>query len=153
MSTHFAYQDTPDQLRDREEMEAAATGLPAEYLSPLLAGARARGMADAFELLGKAAVLVGETGITLHVNRIAKDMMGSALAVVSRHLIGATPSANSALQALIADAVAGRSGGSVSLPRGEGRLPLVVEALPITGAADDPSQILKAIVTIHEAAR
>jgi hypothetical protein len=150
MSTHFAFQDTPEMLREREDQDAAATSLPAEYLPPLLAGARARGMADAFDLMGKAAVLVGETGMALHVNRAAQEMMGSALAIVSRHLIGADSTANAALQALIADAIAGRAHPRVKLSRGNGKKRLIVEALPISGAASDPNQILKAIVVISE---
>jgi hypothetical protein len=149
MSTHFAYHDTPEQPRDREELDEA-TSLPAEYLPPLLAGARARGMADAFDLMGKAAVLVGETGMALHVNRMAKEKMGSALAIVSRHLIGGNAADSSALQALIADAVAGRTHPPLTLARPDGQTPLRIEALPVVGAAGDPQQILKAIVTISE---
>jgi hypothetical protein len=149
MSAQFAYQAMPEPPHERDEVDREAT-LPAEYLPPLLAGARARGMADAFDLLGKAAILVGETGMTLHVNRAAQSKLGATLAVVSRHLIGADAAANSALQALIADAVAGRAHPRITLAGGEGQSNLTIEALPIADAAGDPNQILKAIVVISE---
>jgi hypothetical protein len=149
MSAQFAYQEMPEPPHERDEVDREAT-LPAEYLPPLLAGARARGMADAFDLMGKAAILVGEMGMTLHVNQAAQAKLGAALAVVSRHLIGANPAANSALQAVIAAAVAGGSHPSISLARGEGLSDLIIEALPIAGAASDPNQMLKAIVVISD---
>jgi hypothetical protein len=150
MSTQFAHQGMPEPPHEREELDHDAAALPAEYLPPLLAGARARGMADAFDLMGKAAILVGEMGMTLHVNQAAQAKLGAALAVVSRHLIGANSAANSALQALIAAAVTGRTHPPISLARGEGRSDLTIEALPIAGAANDPNQVLKAIVVISD---
>jgi hypothetical protein len=147
MSAQFAFQDTPDQVRDRDEVDGA--DLPAEWLPPLLAGARARGIADAFELLGKAAVLVDGSGMALHVNRIAKGFMGSTIAISRRHLVGADAEANAALQALISAAIAGETHPAVALSR-KGQGPLLVEALPIAGAAEDPQQILKAVVTISD---
>jgi hypothetical protein len=148
MSAHFAFQDTPEQARDRDEMDGGA-GLPAEWLPPLLAGARARGIADAFELLGKAAVLLDGSGMALHVNRIAKGFMGSTIAITRRHLIGADAEANTALQALIAAAIAGRPHPGVALSR-TGQGPLLIEALPIAGAAEDAQQMLKAVLIISD---
>jgi hypothetical protein len=152
MSTQFAFHEMPEQPHDREELGSEATALPAEYLPPLLAGARARGMADAFDLMGKAAILIGEAGTTLHVNQAAVSKLGGTLAVVSRHLIGANAAANSALQAMIADAVAGRTHPRITLAAVEGQSSLIVEALPIVGAVGDPNQILKAIVVISDEA-
>jgi hypothetical protein len=148
MSAHFAFQDMPEQARDRDEVDGGAR-LPAEWLPPLLAGARARGIADAFELLGKAAVLLDGSGMALHVNSIAKGFMGSTIAITRRHLIGADAEANSALQVLIGEAIAGRAHPGVALSRKD-QGPLFIQALPIAGAAEDPQQILKAVVTISD---
>ena len=46
---------------------------------PLLAGARARGVADGLEWLGLAAVLLDDRGEVLHVNSGAVELMGEDL--------------------------------------------------------------------------
>ena len=48
-------------------------------LAPLLAGARARGVADGFEWLGLAAVLLDDRGEVLHANCGAIELMGDLL--------------------------------------------------------------------------
>ena len=50
-------------------------------LAPLLAGARARGVADGLELIGAAAALLDEQGEVLHVNARALGLMGQSLFV------------------------------------------------------------------------
>ena len=48
-------------------------------LAPLLAGARARGVADGLEWLGLAAVLLDDRGEVLHVNSGAIELLGEDL--------------------------------------------------------------------------
>ena len=61
-------------------------------LRPLLAGARARGMADAFELLGVAAVFIDEGGFALHINDRARRRLGPQLVGRRRAVAGGRPS-------------------------------------------------------------
>ena len=53
---------------DRASAPPAAPHGAVAPLAPLLAGARARGVADGLELIGAAAALLGEDGEVLHVN-------------------------------------------------------------------------------------
>ena len=61
------------QVWNAVDAEPPAKGAP---LAPLLAGARARGVADGFEWLGLAAILLDDRGEVLHVNPRAVDLMG-----------------------------------------------------------------------------
>ena len=54
---------------------------PAWPLAPLLAGARARGVADAFEWLGLAAILLDERGEVLHLSAGAVELICCVLAI------------------------------------------------------------------------
>ena len=124
-----------------------------EALAPMLAGARARGVADAFELLGMPAVLIDQSGTVLHVGASAMKLLGGDIAVVSRHLVGAAASTNRALQNLIAAALSGEDevvANPVFIAR-EGLAPLTVRAIRIPGASGDPMQLLKAIIVLGEA--
>src|SRR5580692_11683737 len=75
-------------------------------LRPLLAGARARGMADAFELLGVAAVFIDESGFALHINDRARRLLGPQLWVDDGRLRAADPEMDEALGAAIESALA-----------------------------------------------
>lgn len=123
-----------------------------EGLAPLLAGARARGIADAFELLGMAAILIDSSGSVLHVGEAAMQLLGADIAIVSRHIIGATKASNRALQHLVASAISGEDEVTVKpvVMAREGRSPLVVRALPIPGAQGDSMQLLKAVILLAE---
>jgi len=123
-----------------------------EAMAPLLAGARARGIADAFELLGMAAILIDASGTVLHVGEAATKLLGGDIAIVSRHVIGATQATNRALQHLVASAISGEdevTAKPVVMARA-GRPPLMVRALPIPGAERDPMQLLKAVLLLAE---
>jgi hypothetical protein len=67
----------------------------------VIAGARARGIADAFEMLGEGAILLDFSGAVLHVGPHAKTMLGSALAVTGDHVVALTRAASEPLQNLI----------------------------------------------------
>jgi hypothetical protein len=128
----------------------AASGEP---LAPLLAGARARGMADAFALMGLAAVFVGENGRALHVNCRAQSLFGGALAVREGRLTAINDEADHALgDALAATCAAVRrpSAEQVILVRRSARPDLKARILPIEADGEDRFQLLKAVVILEE---
>lgn len=127
----------------------------ADELGPLLAGARARGMADAFALLGAPALLLGEGGRVLHANAAAARCMGSHMAVAEGRFLLADAEMNRRVQLEIHDAVTGRGGeGRRAFPTLlAGRLAARVRVLAIPGAADDSVQLLKAVLLIEADAR
>ena len=117
MSTPVAYREEVDIASDADRTATALGDLPPETLRPLLEGARARGLADAFELIGVPAVLIDTAGAVLHVGAGAAARMGASIAVASRHLVGADPASNRALQDVVAAALAGETK-TVELERG-----------------------------------
>lgn len=80
---------------------APATSVSSSTLGPVIAGARARGIADAFEMLGEGAILLDFSGAVLHVGPLAKPMLGCVLAVVGDHAVALSPKAAGPLQNLI----------------------------------------------------
>jgi hypothetical protein len=70
-------------------------------MAPIIAGARARGIADAFEMMGEGAVLVDFSGAVLHVGAIARPMMGAAITVTRGQIAAASRKAAEPLQALL----------------------------------------------------
>ena len=101
-------------------------------------------------MAGVAVILMGQSGRVLHVGDHAKRLLGNTLNVVSEHLVADTAEANSALEHLIAGAVSAQGElPSVVIERGRRRLCL--RAVPMADAADDPAQLLKALVIITEA--
>jgi hypothetical protein len=148
----FVHSDAATAEATNTEVRASQGLGDFEAMAPFLAGARARGIADAFELLGMAAILIDASGTVLHVGETATKLLGGDIAIVSRHVIGATKATNRALQHLVASAISGEdevTAKPVVLPRA-GRSPLVVRALPIPGAERDPMQLLKAVLLIAE---
>ena len=120
-------------------------------LEPLLAGARARGMADAFELLGLAAVLLDEEGVALHVSARADRLVGRELTISPQgRLRAADLASDAALQATIDRALAGRGDekAPIVLARGEGRPALSLRVVAVN-AANESAQLLRAVVLIE----
>jgi len=145
MSAHFAPHNQPQMLPEADP--AAEFGHRPSTLTPLLAGARARGMADAFELLGKAALLIDASGGVLHVSVAAGRLLGESLMVASRHLIGSNERDNAEIEALVGAALAGASGPPIVVGQGsQTRLRLSALPLPSPG---DPCQLLRAIVFVE----
>lgn len=83
-----------------EEVSPSAKASPST-LEPVIAGARARGIADAFEMLGEGAILLDFSGAVLHVGSLARPMLGSALAITGDHVVALTRTASEPLQNLI----------------------------------------------------
>lgn len=129
--------------RDERGMDATTA-----TLAPLLAGARARGMADALDLLGLAAVLIDDRGLALHVNGRAQSLFGAHLGLCEGRLKAASDDADRALRASIESALTTpRAAGLAIISRGGDKRALALHVLPVNDD-DDRFQILKAVVVI-----
>ncbi|MDP2357051.1 MAG: hypothetical protein Q8M31_13465 [Beijerinckiaceae bacterium] len=91
---------SPGFEQPREGTSPAETVSPSA-LGPVIAGARARGIADALEMLGEGAILLDFSGAVLHVGPRAKPMLGCALAVTGDHVVALSRKATAPLQNLI----------------------------------------------------
>jgi len=136
-----------------------ASGAPSprqEPLAPLLAGARARGMADAFEILGVAAAFIDEGGFALHINDRARRLLGPQLWVDDGRLRAADVDLDEALAAAIESALGAgaQTGAATSFSFASAlRGALALKVLPVAVEAHDPFQLLRAIVVIEEQPR
>ena len=117
-------------------------------LGSLLAGARARGVAEGFAWLGLAAILVDDRGEALDVNAGAAKLMGDLLFLERGRLHAREPAADAALgQALRAALTRGLAASLQIGPASE--LRLHVAAMP--AKADDPYRLLRAVVLLSPA--
>jgi hypothetical protein len=121
--------------------------------APILAGARARGMADAFELLGVAAAFIDECGFALHINDHARRLLGPQLWVDDGRLRAADPEMDEALAAAIESALAvgasDRAATNIAFAS-DSRGAVGVKVLPVIAEAHDRFQLLKAVVVIEK---
>jgi hypothetical protein len=118
-------------------------------LGPVLAGARARGMADAMTMLNLAAIFLDADGGVIFANNQARALMGEHLRS-SDDRLQASVEAAEALRSLVASTLAnGRLGASpMLLPRGAGRPALRLRAAAALG--DEPFQLVKVVVIIDD---
>lgn len=72
-----------------------------DTMAPVIAGARARGIADAFEMLGEGAILLDFSGSVLHVGAAAKPMLGCGLTIAGGHVVATSRKAAESLQRLL----------------------------------------------------
>ena len=115
-----------------------------DILKPVMAGARARGVADGLEMLGAGAVLLDASGRVLHVGGRGRRLMAGWLRVVGDHLVAERPGDNRAVEDLVGGAIRG-VGAELRLDAA-----LVVRALPF--ATDEgPAQRLHAVLVLEEA--
>ena len=125
-----------------------------DVLGPLVAGARARGVADACELLGIAAVLVDGTGRVLHAGGRAHRALSPMVRIVEDHLVGADSRCNDALQHLVARAIDASASASESdeiAIRSDGvACEIRIRALRFPSGIGNNRQLLKAILVISE---
>ena len=121
---------------------AARAPLP---LGPLLAGARARGVADGFTWLGLAAILMDDRGEALHVNPGAVELLGDLLYMEGGRLRAREPSADAAIaeavRAALVDGVASRAHVG---PKGQ----LLVHIAAMPAEPDDGYQLLRAVALL-----
>jgi hypothetical protein len=128
-------------------------GNAAEPLKRLLAGARARGMADAFELLGVAAIFIDEGGFALHINDRARSLLGPQLWVDDGRLRAADSDLDEALSVAIESALINHAPACAATDISvafESRSAVAVKILPIVAEAHDPFQLLKAVIVMEE---
>ena len=115
-------------------------------LGPLLAGARARGVADGFAWLGLAALLIDDRGEALHVNPGAVELMGETLYLEAGRLRALDPGADLALADAICDVLTLCDARNLRLGGPDGGI--LVHIAPMTADADDPYQLLRAVVLL-----
>jgi hypothetical protein len=123
-----------------------------DALQPLLAGAHARGMADAFELAGVAAVMIDQQGMVLHAGAPARDLFGPDLRVEYDHLVSGDAESTCAIQTLIASALSEAETPAPVLVSRAGQTPFKLHARRAPGAAGNVCQLLKVLIIIEEVA-
>lgn len=121
-------------------------------LQPLLAGAHARGMADAFELAGVAAVMIDAQGMVLHAGAPARALFCADLRLEYDHLISATSESTCAIQTLISEALGEGEAPTPVLVQRAGQTPFKLHARRAPGAAGNVCQLLKVLIIIEELA-
>lgn len=120
----------------------AATPRADAALAPLLAGAHARGLYDAFELLGQGAILLDRQGRALAATTAARQAFGATLALEDGRLVSPDPTDDARLRGVIHDSLAGLAS-DVEIGRKAARMTLRLTPIP-----RDPNQLLAAIALI-----
>lgn len=118
-------------------------------LGPLLAGARARGVADGFAWLGLAAVLIDDRGEALHVSSGAAELMSDSLFLEGGRLRAREFGADRALAEAIEAALADGRAGHLRLAAAGGELWLRIAPMPVD--PDDPYQLLRVVALLSRA--
>jgi hypothetical protein len=126
------------------ERQAAAAPL-----GPLLAGARARGVADGFAWLGLAAVLIDDRGEALHVSPGAVELMSDSLYLEAGRLRSRDRAADTALAEAVGAALTLGHTGKVRLGGDAGEM--WVHIAPMPADEDDPYQLLRAVALLNRA--
>jgi hypothetical protein len=119
-------------------------------LGPLLAGARARGVADGLAWLGLAAVLIDDRGEALHISSGAQALMGDSLYMENGRLRARELGADRALGEAIHAALADGHSGHLRLPTADGD-ELWLHIAPMAVDADDPYQLLRVVALLSRA--
>jgi hypothetical protein len=123
-----------------------------DAIKPLLAGAHARGMADALEMAGIAAVLIDREGMVLHAGPSARSLFCAEFSLQAEHLVAADSDSTRSIQSLISDALgAGPQPEPIEIRRRDGG-GFQLRARRVPGAADDSFQLLKVLILIEELA-
>jgi hypothetical protein len=126
--------------------EPLATAPP---LGPLLAGARARGVADGFAWLGLAAVLIDDRGEALHVSPEAAGLMADALYIERGRLRARDLAVDGALAEAVGAALTLGHTGKVRISGDAGEM--WVHIAPMPADDDDPYQLLRAVALLNRA--
>ncbi len=124
-------------------------------LKPIMAGARARGVADGLELLGVGAVLIDATGQVLHVGARGRRMLGGWARLVNDHLVAERACDNTCVQDLIGSVVGSARHdpeARIRLAGRKGGPGMTVRALRFE-TDEGPAQRLHAVLVIEEADR
>jgi len=138
---------TPDgDVWNAVDPQSTARGAP---LAPLLAGARARGVADGFEWLGLAAILLDDRGEVLHVNPRAVDLMGEELFLSSGRLRARDAEIDGALGVAIHRALGGGPSSHIQIPSRSGHGTVGARIAPMDSLDEDPFQLLRAVAILE----
>ncbi len=122
-------------------------------LAPMLAGARARGVADAFEWLGLAAILLDERGEALHLSAGAVELMKDDLFRDGGRLRAHDKLADVRLRIAVSAALRDGEAEDLVLPTRGGQDELVLRVAPIGGGlGDDSCQLLRVIIVLDRVA-
>jgi hypothetical protein len=131
--------------------EHRGRGSDRDAILPLVEGARARGVADAFEMVGQGAILLDATGTVLHAGTVALELMGLDLSVQSGHLVAQTGSANHAIQDLLTAILdEGARAESIVISRSDGLPALQIRGFAFNPEARSAYQLLAAVLLIDE---
>jgi hypothetical protein len=137
-------------LRPMPMNSAPVAPAPAWPLAPLLAGARARGFADAFEWLGLAAILLDEHGEVLHLGAGAVELMKDELFSDGGRLRAREKLTDVRLRIAISSALRDLEAEDLVLPSSDGGAGLALRVAPIgDGLADEAMQLLRVVVVLE----
>jgi hypothetical protein len=135
-----------ETIRATHDAAVAAAQPIRAPLAPLLAGARARGVADGLELVGAAAALLDEHGEVVHVNARALGLMGEGLFLAGQRLRARERDADETLAAAIDSSLRDRTASRVVV--GQGGV-AAVRIVPVTADGDDAFQLLRAVAILE----
>jgi hypothetical protein len=118
-------------------------------LAPLLAGARARGVADGLELVGAAAALLDEQGAVLHINARALRLMGDSLFLAGQRLHARDRKADEKLAAAIGSTLSQGVASCVAVGGDSEAGAVGVRIVPVATDGDQSFQLLRAVAIIE----
>ena len=148
MSSHLST-GSADARRERDSI-FTDNGARAEVMAPVIAGARARGIADAFAMLGEAAILIDFSGTVLHVADDAKALLGASLTVAGGHVVAverrSTPALNRLLEAGLSESGPMRLEEDLLCVEDGMRQRVRLYRVPVAG---EPFQLLSAVLAIE----
>lgn len=134
-----------ETVSPRHDAAVAAAQPTRAPLAPLLAGARARGVADGLELIGAAAALLDEHGDVLHVNARALGLLGEGLFLSGQRLHARGQEADETLAAAIDSSLRHQVAARVALGDGTQAGVSAVRIVPVLSEGDDAFQLLRAV--------
>ena len=106
-------------------------------------------MADGFEWLGLAAILLDDRGEVLHVNRRAVALMGEDLFLSSGRLRARDEEIDGALCVAIRRALGGGTSSHLAIPLKSGQGTVGARIAAIDSLEDDPFQLLRAVAILE----
>ena len=120
-------------------------------LGPIMAGARARGVADALELVGIAAVLIDRSGRVLHCGPRAQRALAPLMRVAGQHLLGADGRINDQVGRFLARVVEGSGAEPVAeeIRAEDGSSPTRLRAMRLPANEPEAIQLLHSIVIVE----
>jgi hypothetical protein len=150
-SDEAAMKTSVHAFRDDHPTSSAQSAIrgAAAPLAPLLAGARARGVADGLELIGAAAALLDEQGEVLHLNARARSLLGEHLVLSGGRLRARDHDLDRTLAEAIDSTVRHQVASRVALGDAASADGLGVRIMPVSAEADESFQLLRAIAILE----